>query len=328
MSTYDTPGSDVIERLIDDIVDPIEVTDMVPYDLSGIRDPGMQALISLATACKWNVMRKPNKPIILTARDGVRLSMPTNTSIRFSVFLQRLNAIARHSQTVVITSVLIEKIIAATKVDSSHARAMRNIVGVPPQEIQEVEEEEQLEEEPSVLLREPVYQNSASIKRTWTNNDVDFECTYCGAVFPSVQACNGHYSGHVRRGETTEPPQRPKADITRQQRLRQQRAAAAIAAGREPGRLGRPPKKVAQKEEAKARRSTVNDRIPSPAGLAATNGAPVATYGIEYVAGLVQDLIDAAVHKAQAEMTGLLAEAQAEIDRLVAERAALRDLLS
>ena len=62
------------------------VDHVTPVELTGVRDAGMQSLILLAVSLGWNVMKKHNTPVVITARDGMQKRLPTNTSIRMSVF--------------------------------------------------------------------------------------------------------------------------------------------------------------------------------------------------------------------------------------------------
>jgi len=96
-----------------------------PTDVSMVRDPGMQALIILARSLGWNMMHKPNQPVVITARNGTQKRIPTNTSIRISVFQTTLASILLHSEEMTATIELVDQIIRLTKVDQDHARRLR-----------------------------------------------------------------------------------------------------------------------------------------------------------------------------------------------------------
>jgi len=97
-------------------------------DVSMVRDPGMQALIILARSLGWNMMHKNQQPVVITARNGTQKRIPTNTSIRISVFQTTLASIILHSEDTVPTIELVDAIIRLTKLDHDHARRMRAAV--------------------------------------------------------------------------------------------------------------------------------------------------------------------------------------------------------
>ena len=112
----------------------MKVTKSTPVEVSGIRDPGMRALVVLAASLGWNVHQRINSPVVLTSRDGTQLRIPTNTSIRISVFQSRLSGILLHAEEPEPTPELIEAIIKSEKVDRDHARRLRLAIGVTPEE--------------------------------------------------------------------------------------------------------------------------------------------------------------------------------------------------
>lgn len=107
------------------------VTTMVPYDVTGVKDAGMQALIILARSLDWNVMWKPHQPVVIRSRSGVTRRIPTDTSIRASLFQTLLSSIMLHS-TNEPTPELIEQIIDTVKPNHDQARRMRIAVGEDP----------------------------------------------------------------------------------------------------------------------------------------------------------------------------------------------------
>lgn len=110
------------------------VTQPTPVDLAGVRDTGMQAIIMLAVSLGWNVNLRINQPAMITSRTGHQRRIPTNTSIKMSVFQQHLTAILvytddDHEPTID----LIDAIIKRVKPSQEHARRLRLAVGETPQ---------------------------------------------------------------------------------------------------------------------------------------------------------------------------------------------------
>jgi len=116
------------------------VRDMVLIDVSGVRDSGMQALVLLARSLDWNVMQKVNNPVVITSRSGVQRRIPTNTSIRMSVFQTHLSSIMLHS-TLEATPELMDKIIKSVKPNREQANRLREAVGMSVQEHRRQSEE-------------------------------------------------------------------------------------------------------------------------------------------------------------------------------------------
>ena len=110
------------------------VDHVTPVELTGVRDAGMQSLILLAVSLGWNVMKKHNTPVVITARDGMQKRLPTNTSIRMSVFQTALSTIMVHSDDLLPTIELIDEIIKITKPSRDHQRRLRLAVGETPAE--------------------------------------------------------------------------------------------------------------------------------------------------------------------------------------------------
>lgn len=114
-------------------IEPIEVRQVTPVDVSGVRDPGMRALVLLAASLGWNVIQKINNPVALVARDGTQRRLPTNTSIRMSVFQAALSTIMVHTEDREATSELIDAIVRDTKIDRDHERRLRLAIGETPE---------------------------------------------------------------------------------------------------------------------------------------------------------------------------------------------------
>jgi len=113
--------------------EPRFITHLTPIDVTGVRDAGMQSLIILAASLGWNVHKKHNQPVVITARDRTQKRLATNTSIRMGVFQSALSTIMAHTDIDVIpTTELIDAIIAATKPPADHQRRLRLAVGETP----------------------------------------------------------------------------------------------------------------------------------------------------------------------------------------------------
>ena len=109
------------------------VTQITPVDVGGVRDPGVASLVLLAASLGWNVLKKHNTPVVLTARDGTQKRLPTDSSCKLSVFQTALSTIMVHTdETVNATVQLMDAIIAETKVDRDHSRRLRLAVGENP----------------------------------------------------------------------------------------------------------------------------------------------------------------------------------------------------
>lgn len=107
----------------------ISVIQITPVDVSMMRDPGMRALMLLAVSLGWNAIHKPNSPVTITARDGTQRRLPTNTSIRMSVFQAVLSTIMVHTDDREATPELIDAIVRETKIDRDHERRLRLAIG-------------------------------------------------------------------------------------------------------------------------------------------------------------------------------------------------------
>jgi hypothetical protein len=88
----------------------------------------------LAASLGWNVIQKINNPIALVSRDGTQRRLPTNTSVRMSVFQSALSQIMVHTEGWEATPELIDAIVKETKVDRDHERRLRLAIGESPAE--------------------------------------------------------------------------------------------------------------------------------------------------------------------------------------------------
>ena len=111
-----------------------QITAITPVDLTGVRDAGIKALVLLAASLGWNVVQKHNNPIVLVSRDGTQKRLPTNTSVRMSVYQSALSTIMVHSEGYEPTLDLIDAIVKETKIDRDHERRMRLAFGETRQE--------------------------------------------------------------------------------------------------------------------------------------------------------------------------------------------------
>lgn len=109
---------------------------MEPIDTTGFRDPGMRALVVLAANLGWGVVVKPNNPALIIAPDGTQKRLPTNTSIRMSVFQTALSTIIAHADLQPGVG-LIDEIVKTTKLSVDHARRMYLAIGESPKQHRE-----------------------------------------------------------------------------------------------------------------------------------------------------------------------------------------------
>jgi len=130
-----------------------EIRVAYPIDVSAVRDKGMASLVVLAASLGWNVMHKNNQPVVITARDGIQDRIPTNTSIRASVFQTTLSKIIAHAgKDHKPTIDLIDDIIKRHKPSVDQARLLRLAVGETPQQHRD---RVAAHESPAVEKREP-----------------------------------------------------------------------------------------------------------------------------------------------------------------------------
>jgi hypothetical protein len=112
------------------------VEHMEPIDTTSFRDPGMRALCILAANLGWGVIVKPGNPALLIAEDGTQKRLPTNTSIRMSVFQTALSTIIAHAE-LQPTVTLMDEIAKTTKLSVDHARRLYLAVGESPKQHRE-----------------------------------------------------------------------------------------------------------------------------------------------------------------------------------------------
>lgn len=103
---------------------------VTPIDTTGVTDNGVRALITLARSLGWNIVLKPGQPCTIIAKDGARLRMPTDTTIRDSVFQGYLSTLMTHSIEHTPTVELMDSVIAIhKKLDDSRKNRLRLAVG-------------------------------------------------------------------------------------------------------------------------------------------------------------------------------------------------------
>jgi len=108
------------------------VTTLNPIDVASVRDPGMASLVLLAASMGWNVLQKPRNPVVITSRGGTQKRLPSDTSIRMSVFQTSLSTILAYSAAEDMkagTPDLIDAIVAITKPSHEHRRRLYLAVG-------------------------------------------------------------------------------------------------------------------------------------------------------------------------------------------------------
>ena len=127
---------------------------MKPLDVSDIQDKGMKALALLASNLGWT-RANARGMAIFHAPNQHELRLPTNTSIRMSVYQSRLNAIMTHS-TEVPTSKLVQEIIDKVKPSATHTQRLRAVV--PVEQLELPVEEPTAEAEWVVLQAEQFHQ--------------------------------------------------------------------------------------------------------------------------------------------------------------------------
>jgi len=243
----DTPGYSALMNLAEEAISPVYVTDLKPIDVSYIKDTAMRAVVALAASCQWNVVHKPGRQVTLISRTGFKQSIPTNTSIKYGVFLNRIWAINTYSFTHLPTAELIDKLLNQYKLDASHARAFRLLVASVSSEPQADEDtdEDQFTEQGDALARmgvtsepeeeapvepdefvptervEPTLSTAAKglqyvsqimetvIRKLVPDGDdqITYRCLVCGLEFPTKRGVGGHYGGHVSKGEAVAKPE-------------------------------------------------------------------------------------------------------------------------
>jgi len=214
----DIPGTDALLKLSEDAINAIQVTNVKPIDVSYITDSGVRAIVALAASCDWNVVHRAGQMVTLISRTGHKLRLPTNTSIKFSVFASWTNGIARHSLTHLPTPELMEKLIAQYKLDASHARVFREAVGKPePEEpsaaaLDEFVPTERVE--PTLSTAAKGLQYVSQIMETVIRqlvphgeDQITYRCMVCGLEFQTKRAVGGHYGNHVIKGEAEAKPE-------------------------------------------------------------------------------------------------------------------------
>ena len=114
-----------------------DVKKVTPFDVGGIKDDGIKALVLLAVSLGWNALRKPHNPITLIAHDGTKKRLPTDTSINISVFQTALLTILLHTEEMFPTLSLVDEIVKMTKITRDHERRMRLALGETPKQHRE-----------------------------------------------------------------------------------------------------------------------------------------------------------------------------------------------
>lgn len=238
----DIPGTERFMDLADAALDPVLVWNARPIDVSYIDDSGVRAIVALAASCGWNVVHKAGSMVTIVSRSGRKLRLPTNTSIKFSVFTSWVNGVVLHSMTHIPTAELMDKLIQQYKLDASHARVFRQAVSQPAADeeadesdgtdIEVTQEEvtadvapdEQPTSDPLSVFSERVEptlstatkgqqyvsQIMETVIRKLVPDGVDqitYRCMVCALEFPTKRGVGGHYGYHVTRGEAVAKPE-------------------------------------------------------------------------------------------------------------------------
>lgn len=333
-----------MQKLVDDIREPKVVFDLKPVDVGYIVDPGMRAVVALATSLEWNVVHRNNSPVTLIARDGFKHVLPTNTSVRFNVFTNRVNATITHSLTAIPSPELMEKIIKQYKLGPSHARVFRAAAGDGVMEgiVSHDEPDEHLEPvlhvEEEMVPEEPL-ESTYSLPKRWPyiahdNNgrtyesavvDTDgekFYCSLCGWESDDPMPVTGHFNLHRRNGQ--QPPREP-GPLSEERDSGWFRGAKARQAARKVP-LGVRPKPKPEIVERREKRVEAPPKVVNPLSLPPMEGEPPAIDSdvtVEAVAEMVRTLIAQATAGIAAERD----EALAEVERLRNSLKSLRDLI-
>ena len=226
MSMSETPGYDRIIQLSNEYREPVAVISPKLVDVSFIDDPGMRAVVVLALSLEWNMVHKANRVLTLIARNGFKHVIPTDTSVKFNVFQNRVYATITHSMTHIPTLELAEKIIKQCKLDPSHARVLRDAVtkmamaSVPEEEVEEpsaaaLDEFVPTERvEPTLSTAAKGLQYVSQIMETVIRqlvphgeDQITYRCMVCGLEFQTKRAVGGHYGNHVIKGEAEAKPE-------------------------------------------------------------------------------------------------------------------------
>lgn len=117
------------------LTEPTQVQHITPVDITGVQDAGVASVILLAVSLGWNYTKRVNGPALIIARDGMTKRLPTDTSVRMSVFQTALSTVMVHTEPEFEATIeLIDKIVAKTKPSKDHERRLRLAVGETPQE--------------------------------------------------------------------------------------------------------------------------------------------------------------------------------------------------
>ena len=112
------------------LTEPTQIFQPIPVDTTGVRDAGIASVVLLAVSLGWNFTKRVNGPLLIIARDGMTRRLPTDTSVRMSVFQSALSSVMVHTDPDVEPTIeLIDRIIEITKPSKDHERRLRLAVG-------------------------------------------------------------------------------------------------------------------------------------------------------------------------------------------------------
>lgn len=223
----------------------MNVTATAPIDIGGILDEACQAAVLLASSLGWKVIRKLNKPVILTAPDGTRIAIPTNTSVQFNVYRHWINSIYTHREDAEPTVELIDSISKRVKLSPPHRKVMYDgiakLTGEPaaaaaPEPDAATEEPLDTAGTPATIVeRKPLiargvlwgpgkqhqtaWESDYVDTRLWSNGKSDYVCRWCNQSFTTAQLA-GQHGARVHPDKATVPDRELGAKTSIGERMR------------------------------------------------------------------------------------------------------------
>lgn len=215
------------------MTEPIRVTTIKPVDVHDVQDQGCKALIMLAVSLGWSAAKSPGPMHLVSPDDGALVRVPTNTSIRMSLWRSCLQSIVRHSSSHQATEELIEAIGKASKMSKSHLSRMKALVLFQPDEAEVEFNVEPPKEDTTVSINldvikaeqrertlvkvEPYivrlgaratggnrnYVSPNVMVWTWSDGDQTLHCKFCDMHFSTAVGVANH-AGQKHRGLATE----------------------------------------------------------------------------------------------------------------------------
>ena len=199
------------------MTEPIRVTTIKPVDVHDVQDQGCKALIMLAVSLGWSAAKSPGPMHLVSPDDGALVRVPTNTSIRMSLWRSCLQSIVRHSSSHQATEELVEAIGKASKMSKSHLSRMKALVLWQPDEAEVEFNVEPPKPERTLVKVEPYivrlgaratggnrnYVSPNVMVWTWSDGDQTLHCKFCDMHFSTAVGVANHAS-QKHRGLTSE----------------------------------------------------------------------------------------------------------------------------